>query len=269
VRVLRFLRSASAAAAVDVSNETDGLEAFSSETKLATEADAERRPRGSGQWLTTVLVVAVVLEAVPAALWISSRFQSLARPAVAAPASPVFLASVAGAPPCEPPAMAFADAPVAPVQPPRRAAPVPAVAPQALAGMVAVSAPVPMRVYEEGRLIGTSEAETIMLPVGNHDLEFVNDSVGYRARRSVQVQAGRIASVALEAPMGTVHINAVPWAEVWIDNQRVGETPIGNLRTRIGNHQVVFRHPQLGERRTTVLVTLTAPARISMDLRSK
>ena len=138
-----------------------------------------------------------------------------------------------------------------------------------MAGLIAVSTPVPMHVYSRGRLVGTTEAESIMLPVGSHELEFVNESVGYRVRRTVAVQAGRTSNMRFEAPSGTLHVNAVPWAEVWIDNQRIGETPIGNFQTPIGTRQLTFRHPELGERKATVLVTLKEPPRISMDLRKK
>jgi hypothetical protein len=34
----------------------------------------------------------------------------------------------------------------------------------------------------------------------------------------------------------------------------------------IGSHDVVFRHPQFGERRQTVVVTSTGPNRIAVDL---
>ena len=50
-------------------------------------------------------------------------------------------------------------------------------------------------------------------------------------------------------------VNALPWAEVSIDGERVGETPIGSVQVPIGTHEVVFRHPDLGERRTTATVT--------------
>jgi hypothetical protein len=54
-----------------------------------------------------------------------------------------------------------------------------------------------------------------------------------------------------------------------MDGQRIGETPIGNLQTAIGTRELVFRHPDLGERRATVSVTLKEAARFSMDLRKK
>ena len=92
-----------------------------------------------------------------------------------------------------------------------------------------MTAPVPMQVLLRGRVVATTEAESFMLPVGTQELEFVNQSVGYSTKRTVNVQAGRTTAVRLERPNGTVHINAVPWAEVWMDGQRIGETPIGNL----------------------------------------
>jgi serine/threonine-protein kinase len=66
---------------------------------------------------------------------------------------------------------------------------------------------------------------------------------------------------------GTLSVNAQPWAEVWVDGQRIGETPIGNLSLPIGHHELVVRHPQLGERRQTVAVGANGPSRIGIDLR--
>ena len=37
----------------------------------------------------------------------------------------------------------------------------------------------------------------------------------------------------------------------------------------IGVHEVVFRHPELGERKASAIVTTGAPARLSIDMRSK
>jgi len=124
-----------------------------------------------------------------------------------------------------------------------------------------------MHVVGRQGIIGTAGAEAIALPAGRHELEFRNDDVGYLERRTVDLQAGRTTRLHIDAPAGRLHINALPWAEVWIDGRLAGETPLGNLEASIGPHEVIFRHPELGERRTTVLVTLKEPARVSMDLR--
>jgi hypothetical protein len=136
-------------------------------------------------------------------------------------------------------------------------------------GWLAVSSPVVMQLRESGQLIGTTEAEKIMLPAGDHDIEIVNDSIGFKESRRVTVVGGKIASAPIVLPTGLLSINAQPWAEVWVDGERIGETPIANLAARLGSHEVVFRHPQLGERRQTILVTLHQPARLGVDLRSK
>jgi hypothetical protein len=97
----------------------------------------------------------------------------------------------------------------------------------------------------------------------------VNDALGYRVTRTVTVTPGKVAPIALDLPKGSLSVNALPWAEVTIDGERVGETPIGNVALTIGSHDVVFRHPELGEQRHKVVVTAAAPARLSVDLRKK
>jgi len=134
-------------------------------------------------------------------------------------------------------------------------------------GWLTIAAPVPVRIFEGGTLLGTSETPRLLLTAGRHDLEFVNETFGYRVLRTVQIAAGSGASAGLEPATGTLSVNAQPWAEVWVDGKRVGETPIGNLSLPIGNHDLMVRHPQLGERRRTVAVSANTPARIGIDLR--
>jgi hypothetical protein len=125
-----------------------------------------------------------------------------------------------------------------------------------------------MRITEDGRLLGTTEVDRLMLPAGGHLLEFRNDDLQFAVRQAVTVKAGDTTTVQVRLPSAPVSINAKPWAEVWIDGERVGETPIGNLMRTIGQHDVVLRHPELGERRVPVLVTLAQPARVSVDFRA-
>ena len=121
---------------------------------------------------------------------------------------------------------------------------------------------------ENGRVVGSSDFDRIMLPVGRHDLEFVNAPLGYRERRTVQVTAGQTTTLRPEWPRGSMAINALPWAEVFVDGNRVGETPIGSVTVAVGAHEVIFRHPELGERRVSVTVTVGEPLKVGVDLRS-
>jgi hypothetical protein len=96
-----------------------------------------------------------------------------------------------------------------------------------------------------------------------------NEALGYRSTQTVQVGPGQVARLKPEWPQGTIAINATPWANVTLDGKDLGETPVGNTTVAIGTHEVVFRHPQLGEQRYTATVTATAPARLSVDMRKK
>lgn len=132
-----------------------------------------------------------------------------------------------------------------------------------------VGAGADVQLFENGKLLGTNRIDRIMLPVGRHDLDIVNETLGYQERRTVQVAAGQVAAINLKWPTGGLSINAVPWAQAFVDEMPVGETPIANLQVAIGQHEITFRHPQLGERRTFVTVTAGQTARVGMDLRAK
>ncbi len=136
-------------------------------------------------------------------------------------------------------------------------------------GWLTVSAPVAVDLRENGRLVGNSGIEKIMLPAGRHEIELVNEAVGFRDTRTVQVSPGRTSAITITLPKGTVSLNAIPWASVFIDGQSVGDTPIGNLPLTVGPHEVVFRNAELGEQRRTITVTTRSVVRLSVDLTKK
>ncbi|MGH9373636.1 MAG: PEGA domain-containing protein [Vicinamibacterales bacterium] len=136
-----------------------------------------------------------------------------------------------------------------------------------VSGWISVKAPFTIEIREDGQLLGTTQLDRLMMAAGRHQLEFVNQALGYRESRTVQVLPGKVATMTIELPSGTVNLNAAPWAEVWIDGRRVGETPIGNLEVPIGPHEVVFRHPEFGEKRHAISVTAVAPVRLSVSMR--
>jgi hypothetical protein len=148
---------------------------------------------------------------------------------------------------------------------------VPMAAPQGVpvSGWIALTAPVEVQVFEDQRLLGSSRSDRIMVAAGRHELDVMNDALGYRATRVVNVQPGQVVPVRLDLPAGSLALNAQPWAEVWLDGERLGETPIGSVAVPIGPHEVVFRHPELGEQAVRTTVTLKAPTRVSVDMRKR
>jgi hypothetical protein len=138
-----------------------------------------------------------------------------------------------------------------------------------VSGWIAVTAPAQLQIFEEGRLLGTSQSDRIMVSVGRHELLMVNEAIGYSQVQVVNVTPGKVSPIKPRWPNGSMSFNAIPWAEVTVNGQQVGETPLANVSVPIGTHEVVFRHPELGEKRIRSVVTLAAPAKVSVDMRQR
>src|SRR5262245_16632272 len=133
-------------------------------------------------------------------------------------------------------------------------------------GWLAIAAPFDVEVLERDDVIGSGGTSKIMLAAGRHDITLVNAIIGYQEARKIDVTAGKTMSIKVEPPKVNVSVNARPWADVSLDGASLGQTPISNLLVAVGVHEMVFRHPQLGERRQSVTVTVKGPNRIAADL---
>jgi serine/threonine-protein kinase len=134
-------------------------------------------------------------------------------------------------------------------------------------GWVTVRAPLELRIFEDDRLVGTTAMSRLMLPTGRHTLRLTNGAAGVDITREVSIGSGQTAILDVILPPGTLSVNALPWAQVSIDGRDMGETPLGGIELLPGPHDVVFRHPELGERRQPVTIRAGAHSRVSMDLR--
>jgi hypothetical protein len=131
-------------------------------------------------------------------------------------------------------------------------------------GGLRLVSPIELQVLEGERVLGSSADGPIVTTAGRHQLDFVNNALGYRARQTVEIRRGQIVSLTIQPPDGRLSINAVPWAQVSIDGAPVGETPLANLPVPVGQHEITFRHPQLGERRQTLIVKSGVDTRVSV-----
>jgi len=135
-------------------------------------------------------------------------------------------------------------------------------------GWVSISAPFEIEVAENDDVVGSSGASganRIMLAAGRHNLTLSNRALGYQESRRIDVTAGKTIALQVDAPKASVSVNARPWAEITLDGNSVGQTPIANLLVSVGPHELVFKHPQLGERNQTVVITAKGPNRIAVD----
>jgi hypothetical protein len=147
--------------------------------------------------------------------------------------------------------------------------PVRAVAAPAAArsGGVRLISQIEVQLLDGDRVLGSSGDGAIVTTAGRHEFELVNSTLGYRSRQVVDIKPGEVVSLAVAHPEGRISINAVPWADVWIDGTHIGETPLANLSVPIGQHEVEFRHPAFGEQKRSAIVRFDVPTRLSADFR--
>jgi hypothetical protein len=133
-------------------------------------------------------------------------------------------------------------------------------------GWIAVFAPVPLDIAENGRAIGTTEQGRLMLSPGLHQLTLSNRQLGYKTVQIVDIEPGEERSISVQ-PTGALNANAEPWAEVWIAGKKVGDTPIAGLQVPLGTHEILFKNPQFADQRVTVTVMGSGVATAAVDFR--
>jgi PEGA domain len=131
-------------------------------------------------------------------------------------------------------------------------------------GWVAVFAPIVLSVAADGKNIGTTEDSRLMLPPGKHQLTLSNRELGYTSTQEVEIEPGEVKAVNVD-PRGTVNLNAVPWAEVWLDGQKLGDTPLAETPVPLGTREFVFKNPQFGERKVSATIKGSANAPVAVD----
>jgi PEGA domain-containing protein len=254
-------------------------------------ADRARRKNFVGAWIAIALGLVALTEGAVIA-WLAVRKPSVAQPAVVIESPvPGDTVMVDGKPVGTTPLqltvssstrairLVHAAAPEPPTGSTLTAAVVPAAADaRALAaiaeagtrqrsGGVRVSSPIELKVLEGEQVLGSTADGPIVTTAGTHQLDLLNTALGYRVRQTVTIRAGVLTPLTITPPTGRLSINADPWAQVLIDDKPIGDTPVANVSVSLGEHQVTFRHPQLGERRETVTVRADVPTRVSTSFR--
>jgi hypothetical protein len=225
-----------------------------------------RRQPSLAQWLVAGLSFLCLVESLIIAGLLASRAVTTTTTATGrAPAA-------ATAPVATPPAAA----PVAarPTRPPSAAAngvkpaPMTPAPPITLTrGWLTIEAPFELQVFEGSTLLGTTKSARLSLLAGPHDLRLVSGPLNFETVINVEIPAGVGITTRVAAPNGTLSLNAMPWANVSLDGKSLGTTPVMNLAVPVGSHEVIWRHPQLGERRQTAVVTAKGPVSLVIDLR--
>lgn len=132
-------------------------------------------------------------------------------------------------------------------------------------GWIKIASAVDLQVSEQGKTFGTTGQGALMVPAGRHHFDLVNQAVAVRLRQFVEVPPGQTVSVPVELPAGIVNLSSDQPAQVLLDGQVIGETPMNSVPVPLGAHEVVFRSARYGDVSYTVNVTLAAPVRLTVN----
>jgi hypothetical protein len=69
-----------------------------------------------------------------------------------------------------------------------------------MSGWIAVSAPIDVQIYEDGKLLGTNQTDKVMVSAGEHRVDFINEALGFRVNRKLTVAPGKVDNVSLKLP---------------------------------------------------------------------
>ncbi|MCB2200134.1 protein kinase [bacterium] len=119
-------------------------------------------------------------------------------------------------------------------------------------------------------LVQTPYNRAIPLPAGQVELTLINPEFPPVLREVFIPSADTLRiRINLFDEVGTVEfLDATPWAEVYLDGEYLGRTPIGRpVFVRPGQHSINFRHPTLSNKTITFDITAGGePKRFHVDL---
>ena len=133
-------------------------------------------------------------------------------------------------------------------------------------GFFAVTAPIELRAFENGNPVGMTRAVPWLLSAGHHELDFVNEFLGVRERRAVDIREGRLQGLEIAVAPAVLSVTTSARAEIAIDGAALGASPVVRHTVTAGQHDVIVRHPVLGERRLLVTVLPGGTVDVHLDL---
>jgi len=131
-------------------------------------------------------------------------------------------------------------------------------------GWLKVLAPFELEITEGTREIQLDDRHQTLMPPGPHELRLENRALGYRETRRVEIRPGETASLSLAPARSTLTVTATVQAEVLVDGESVGQTPLSDHPVALGTRGITVRTAAGTERRFSMTVTVK-PVRIDVD----
>lgn len=131
-------------------------------------------------------------------------------------------------------------------------------------GWLHVSAPIEVVVSDGAQSLQLDSQGRVLLKPGMHDIRIANESLDFVLVRRIEIEPGDTTSIDLESPQSELTVNGPTGAAVFIDGDKVGETPLIRLKVKVGSRDVKVVDRNGASYHMTVTVT-TKPAEVNVD----
>jgi hypothetical protein len=122
-------------------------------------------------------------------------------------------------------------------------------------GWLAVHSPFDVAISEGNRALTLDDRNQVMLPPGRHQVRVVSRALAYDVVHPVDLKPGDTTHLTVNPAPSTLTLTASETVGVWLDGEKVGETPLTAVPATLGTHDLLVRRANGGERRLTITVT--------------
>jgi len=134
-------------------------------------------------------------------------------------------------------------------------------------GFITVTTDPPADIFLGKKKLGRGAIERAKVPAGKHRLRVVARKGSQKILKIRIKRGGHVEKSVTFAP-GSLRIVVLPWADVWMDGKKKGQTPLPAMDILEGSHQVRLVNDQLGKDVTkTVQIRPGKESKIKLDWR--
>jgi serine/threonine-protein kinase len=134
-------------------------------------------------------------------------------------------------------------------------------------GFISVTTEPPADIFLGKNKLGRGSIQRAKVPAGKHKLRVVLRK-GTQRTLAVRIKRGEHIEKSVAFGSGTLRIVVLPWANVWVDGKKKGQTPLPAIDLLEGSHKVRLANDQIGKDLTkTVRVRPGKESLIKLDWR--
>lgn len=119
-------------------------------------------------------------------------------------------------------------------------------------------------VYVDGKPHGTTPLTLHKIPVGNHEIAV--EAYGARVVKDIEVKPRTLSSIDLRLYGGCLEVTCQPQAEIWLNERRLGQSPLKMTGLPVGDHVLLVRCQGYCEKKYPVRLEKGPVAKLDIKL---